>query len=116
MIEPGVTLKFPEVEKMSGTILQLSEVSYRYNEDSRIIFSNVDLSATMQSRICIVGENGAGKTTLLKVSALVGQYLLMSNVNTGHCTDWSCSNVPYHTSDYLIILIAANIDFQLVDV
>ena len=33
----------------------------------RIIFSNVDLSATMQSRICIVGENGAGKTTLLKI-------------------------------------------------
>ena len=63
---------------MSGTILQLSEVSYRYNENSRsvkenskitriikiscrIIFSNVDLSATMQSRICIVGENGAGE-------------------------------------------------------
>ena len=67
VIEPGVTLKFPEVEKMSGTILQLSEVSYRYNETSRVIFSNVDLSATMQSRICIVGENGAGKTTLLKI-------------------------------------------------
>jgi len=67
IIEPGVTLKFPEVEKMAGTILTLSEVSYRYNENSRIIFSNVDLSATMQSRICIVGENGAGKTTLLKI-------------------------------------------------
>ena len=34
---------------------------------TRVIFSNVDLSATMQSRICIVGENGAGKTTLLKI-------------------------------------------------
>merc|ERR1719225_2527500 len=67
IIEPGVTLKFPEVEKMSGTILTLSEVSYRYSADSRVIFSNVDLSATMQSRICIVGENGAGKTTLLKI-------------------------------------------------
>ena len=82
IIEPGVTLKFPDVEKFSGTILTLSEVSYRYSEESRfilyheiefltiyfrIIFSNVDLSATMQSRICIVGENGAGKTTLLKI-------------------------------------------------
>merc|ERR1719495_482488 len=67
IIEPGVTLKFPDVEKLSGTILTLSEVSYRYSEESRIIFSNVDLSATMQSRICIVGENGAGKTTLLKI-------------------------------------------------
>jgi len=67
IIEPGVTLKFPDVEKLSGTILTLSEVSYRYSEETRIIFSNVDLSATMQSRICIVGENGAGKTTLLKI-------------------------------------------------
>jgi len=67
VIEPGVTLKFPEVEKLSGPILTLSEVSYRYSEESRVIFSNVDLSATMQSRICIVGENGAGKTTLLKI-------------------------------------------------
>jgi len=67
IIEPGVVLKFPDVEKLSGTILTLSEVSYRYSEESRIIFSNVDLSATMQSRICIVGENGAGKTTLLKI-------------------------------------------------
>ena len=25
------------------------------------MLSNVDLSATMESRICIVGENGAGK-------------------------------------------------------
>merc|ERR1712142_1071697 len=65
--EAPVTLRFPDVEKFSGTILTLSEVSYRYSEESRIIFSNVDLSATMQSRICIVGENGAGKTTLLKI-------------------------------------------------
>ena len=35
IIEPGVTLKFPDVEKFAGTILTLSEVSYRYNENSR---------------------------------------------------------------------------------
>ena len=35
IIEPGVTLKFPDVEKLSGTILTLSEVSYRYNEETR---------------------------------------------------------------------------------
>merc|ERR1719273_1917990 len=65
--EAEVTLKFPEVEKMSGTILMLSEVSFSYPGTDRVIFSNVDLSATMESRICIVGENGAGKTTLLKM-------------------------------------------------
>ena len=56
IIEAGVTLKFPEVEKMSGTILMLSEVSFSYPGTDRVIFSNVDLSATMESRICI-GRN-----------------------------------------------------------
>ena len=40
IIEPGVTLKFPDVEKMSGTILTLSEVAYRYSEDSRLDCQN----------------------------------------------------------------------------
>ena len=53
IIESSVTLKFPEVEKMSGTILMLSEVSFTYSGTDRVIFSNVDLSATMESRICI---------------------------------------------------------------
>merc|ERR1719495_2430593 len=65
--EAQVTLKFPEVEKLAPPILMLSEVAYRYSEGGRVIFSGVDLSATMESRICIVGENGAGKTTLLKI-------------------------------------------------
>ena len=49
-----------QVEKLAPPILMLSEVAYRYSDNSRIIFSGVDLSATMESRICIVGENGAG--------------------------------------------------------
>jgi len=65
--EAGVTLKFHDVDKLSPPILMLSEVSYRYGPESRVIFSKVDISATMESRICIVGENGAGKTTLLKI-------------------------------------------------
>jgi len=65
--EPEVTLKFPDIEKLSGSVLQLSEVSFGYSENSPPCFSNVDLSANADSRICIVGENGAGKSTLLKL-------------------------------------------------
>merc|ERR1712029_701081 len=69
--EVDVVLKFPEVEKLSPPILMLSEVSFAYEKQdgSRgpTVFSKVDLSATQESRICIVGENGAGKTTLLKL-------------------------------------------------
>merc|ERR1719322_1134457 len=66
--ETEVTLKFPDVEKLSPPILMLSDVSYAYpNSTKGTVFSNCDLSATQESRICIVGENGAGKTTLLKL-------------------------------------------------
>lgn len=64
--EKEVHFKFPDVDKMNGTILRLDEVDYYYSKD-RYIFKNVDISATIDSRICIVGENGSGKTTLLKV-------------------------------------------------
>jgi len=65
--EPEVVLKFPDIEKLSGCVIQLSEVSFKYSENSPTCFTNVDLSANADSRICIVGENGAGKSTLLKL-------------------------------------------------
>lgn len=65
--ESEVTLNFPDVEPLSPPILQLNEVSFSYNEGVDLVFSNVNLTASLQSRICIVGENGAGKTTLLKI-------------------------------------------------
>lgn len=64
--EKEVVLKFPEVDHLNGSILRLDEVDYYYTKE-RPIFKKVDISASMDSRICIVGENGAGKTTLLKV-------------------------------------------------
>ena len=66
--EADVVLKFPDVEKLAPPILMLSGVTFAYNgKKENAVFKNVDLSATMESRICIVGENGAGKTTLLKL-------------------------------------------------
>lgn len=54
--ETDITLKFPEVDKLSPPILILSEVAFKYEQTKRTIFSNVDLSATMESRICIVSR------------------------------------------------------------
>ncbi|XP_014260173.1 ATP-binding cassette sub-family F member 3 [Cimex lectularius] len=64
--EVEVVLRFPEVEPLSPPILQLQELSFGYSPD-KIILKNVELGATLESRICIVGDNGAGKTTLLKL-------------------------------------------------
>uniref|UniRef100_A0A1A9UFW3 ATP-binding cassette sub-family F member 3 n=1 Tax=Glossina austeni TaxID=7395 RepID=A0A1A9UFW3_GLOAU len=70
--EMEVKLKFPDVEPLNPPVLAISEVEFRYStEDPLPIFSNVNLSANSDSRICIVGENGAGKSTLLKI--IVGQ-------------------------------------------
>lgn len=66
--EIEVTLRFPEVEYLNPPVLQLDEVAFKYDPESiDLLFKGVNLSANLESRICIVGENGAGKTTLLKL-------------------------------------------------
>ncbi|XP_073843233.1 ATP-binding cassette sub-family F member 3 [Musca autumnalis] len=70
--EVEVKLKFPDVEPLNPPVLAISEIEFRYNpKDPLPVFKDVNLSATSDSRICIVGENGAGKSTLLKI--IVGQ-------------------------------------------
>lgn len=66
-LESDIHFKFPECEVLSNPVLQLDEVSFRYNEDSPYLFRKLNLGTHANSRICIVGENGAGKTTLLKL-------------------------------------------------
>ncbi|XP_075160357.1 ATP-binding cassette sub-family F member 3 [Haematobia irritans] len=70
--EIEVKLKFPDVEPLNPPVLAISDIEFRYNPNDPLpVFKNVNLSATSDSRICIVGENGAGKSTLLKI--IVGQ-------------------------------------------
>lgn len=61
-----VHFKFPEVEKLSPPIIQMSNVSFGYNNDQPLL-KNVDLDVQLDSRIGIIGPNGAGKTTTLKL-------------------------------------------------
>lgn len=61
-----VHFKFPEVEKLSPPIIQMSGVSFGYSKD-KVLLQNVDLDVQLDSRIGIVGPNGAGKTTMLKL-------------------------------------------------
>lgn len=51
--ETTVTFRLPETEKLSPPILQLDEVDFAYSTD-RLVFKKVDISASMESRICIV--------------------------------------------------------------
>lgn len=65
-----VHFKFPDVEKLSPPIIQMSNVAFGYTKEKPLL-RNVDLDVQLDSRIGIVGPNGAGKTTVLKL--LIGQ-------------------------------------------
>ncbi|CAG8973992.1 hypothetical protein HYALB_00011570 [Hymenoscyphus albidus] len=64
--EYTVHFKFPDVEKMSPPIVQMTDVSFGYTKEKPLL-RNVDLDIQLDSRIGIVGPNGAGKTTVLKL-------------------------------------------------
>lgn len=66
-----VHFRFPDVEKLSPPIIQMSNVSFGYDATKPPLIKNVDLDVQLDSRIGIVGPNGAGKTTVLKL--LIGQ-------------------------------------------
>ncbi|GAA5973896.1 hypothetical protein JCM21900_005920 [Sporobolomyces salmonicolor] len=65
-----VTFKFPETEKISPPLLQLSEVSFGYTKDKPLL-KGVNIDVGLDSRIGLIGANGAGKSTMLKL--LIGE-------------------------------------------
>jgi len=79
--EYSVVFRFPEVEKLSPPILQMSNVSFGYTKDA-VLLRNVDLDVQLDSRIGIIGPNGAGKTTALKL--LIGALQPLTGLISAH--------------------------------
>ncbi|KAG5943886.1 hypothetical protein E4U59_007844 [Claviceps monticola] len=77
----SVKFTFPEVEKLSPPIIQMSEVTFGYTKDQPLL-RNIDLDVQLDSRIGIVGPNGAGKTTILKL--LIGKLDVTTGLVTAH--------------------------------
>ncbi|GAA6030513.1 hypothetical protein JCM8097_006182 [Rhodosporidiobolus ruineniae] len=65
-----VTFKFPETDKISPPLLQLSDVSFGYTKE-RMLLGDVNIDVGLDSRIGLIGANGAGKSTLMKL--LIGE-------------------------------------------
>ncbi|KAL0591395.1 hypothetical protein ABG067_001426 [Albugo candida] len=83
-----VKFSFPEISKVSPPILEVREVSFRYNESQPYLFKNIDFGIDTDSRVCIVGPNGVGKSTLLKiiteeVRVSVGEVRLNPRIRVG---------------------------------
>ncbi|SPO02715.1 probable positive effector protein GCN20 [Cephalotrichum gorgonifer] len=79
--EYSVKFIFPEVEKLSPPIVQMTDVTFGYSKD-KILLRKVDLDVQLDSRIGIVGPNGAGKTTVLKL--LIGALSPLSGLISQH--------------------------------
>lgn len=63
--EVEVFLRFPETEGLSPPILQLNEISFAYPGCNNVLH-NVNLGATLESRICIVSLMYILYITILK--------------------------------------------------
>ncbi|KAF8640386.1 hypothetical protein AX17_000056 [Amanita inopinata Kibby_2008] len=59
------TFRFPDTEKISPPLLQLSEVTFGYTDQT--ILDHVNFDVGIDSRMAIVGANGTGKSTLIKL-------------------------------------------------
>ncbi len=69
--QDSVYFHFPDPERISPPILQLSNVSFSYTPDSKLILDNISFDVQLDSKLAIVGPNGAGKSTL--VTLLTGK-------------------------------------------
>lgn len=71
----SMTFKFPPPTALQSgsksnkgrTLLQMKSVSFTYPSASKPQLNNVNVKASMASRVAIVGANGAGKSTLIKL-------------------------------------------------
>ena len=72
-VDPAIRFSFSNDTASSKSIdtamplLQIREISFRWDKDSPLLFHKVDLSLSQTSRIGLLGSNGSGKTTFLNL-------------------------------------------------
>lgn len=90
--------KFPETDKISPPLLQMSEVTFGYTPD-KLILKGINIDVGLDSRIAIVGANGAGKSTLIKI--LTGEL----RPQAGHVNRNGRLRVGYFSQHHVDMLI-----------
>ncbi|SET77186.1 ATP-binding cassette, subfamily F, member 3 [Oceanobacillus limi] len=79
-----------QINKRSGNdVLKINQLSFRYDEESESLFTDLKLHINRGESIALVGPNGIGKTTLLKIitgklQATHGTIQLGTNVQIGY--------------------------------
>jgi ATP-binding cassette subfamily F protein 3 len=52
---------FPDPEVISGTMLQMTDVTFAYTPTTPVILEKVSFDVSLDSKVAIVGPNGAGE-------------------------------------------------------
>ncbi|PIO74798.1 ABC transporter, ATP-binding protein [Teladorsagia circumcincta] len=60
-LDADITFKFPQCEVLNNPVLQLDDVSFRYNEDTAFLFKKLNLGTHANSRICIHGMRNVNR-------------------------------------------------------
>lgn len=66
--DPTLAFTFPKCTPLSPPIIQFKDVSFGYSDD-KLLFTDVNFSIDLDSRIALVGPNGAGKSTMINLIA-----------------------------------------------
>jgi ATPase subunit of ABC transporter with duplicated ATPase domains len=62
-------IRFEQAKKLYRSAVTVENLSFRYPETDRDIFSNLNFTIEAEQRVAIIGPNGIGKTTLMRVLA-----------------------------------------------
>ncbi|TEB39145.1 P-loop containing nucleoside triphosphate hydrolase protein [Coprinellus micaceus] len=92
--EETESFKFPEADKISPPLLQMSDVTFGYSSE-KVLLKGINFDVGFDSRVAIVGANGAGKSTLIKL--LTGELKPMA----GHVTKNGRLRIGYFAQHHL---------------
>jgi ATP-binding cassette subfamily F protein 2 len=62
-----VNFYFPSCGTIPPPVIMVQNVSFRYSDNTPLIYKNLEFGIDLDTRIALVGPNGAGKSTLLKL-------------------------------------------------
>ncbi len=87
--EGQASFSFDIKQRSGNNVLKVENLSFRYPNEEKNIFSNLNFTVNRQDRIALVGPNGVGKTTLLKTlisehQATTGSLTFGTNVDVGY--------------------------------
>ena len=60
-------IDIPDAYLNKGFALEVKNVSYKYEDSSKYVLKDINLSIASGEKICIMGEGGSGKATLTKI-------------------------------------------------